>query len=741
VTSMVHRKTHISSLCRSIILLIGIVALSVVGPSMIAAQTNDACLTCHSEQSLTMVRKGKTVSLFVDGKTFTQSAHGMLECVSCHENFKPDQIPHARRLTPVACTSCHGEEKFIHYAQSVHGKQKAGKPAAACTDCHSTHAIQKLSEKGQEEKKRFAEQICARCHAEIDAKYRASDHGLALQAGVQGAPACIDCHGEHEVVSPTTEGATTSRKNEAAMCLHCHADNPEVRARVGPSAGFIRSYEKSVHAQAVQHGNEAAATCTDCHGSHEMKKGSHPESKVSKKHIAETCGQCHGDIEEQYRGSSHGKALERGVLASATCTDCHGEHNILSPHDPRSPVAPKNVSAQVCSPCHSSVKLTEKYGLAADRFKSFADSYHGLAGRAGAVEVANCASCHGVHDIKPSTDPTSRIHPANLVATCGSCHPGANENFAKGRVHVIARTAGDDEKILYYIATGYIVLIVLTIGGMFVHNLLDFIKKAKKQLMYRRGLLERKQYPPRLYVRMSLNERIQHGILAISFMILVLTGFALRFPDAWWVVSLRSLSPVMFELRSLMHRIAGVMLIAVSLYHVYYIIFVPRGKQLFRDMLPVQKDINDLIGSFRYYLGLAPEKPKFGRFSYIEKAEYWALIWGTVVMGATGFILWFDNTFIGLLTKLGWDVARTIHYYEAWLATLAILVWHFYFVIFNPDSYPLNVAFWKGTLTEEEMEEEHPLELHEIKRREMLERLAEEERAKAEQEQVTTGTL
>ena len=123
------------------------------------------------------------------------------------------------------------------------------------------------------------------------------------------------------------------------------------------------------------------------------------------------------------------------------------------------------------------------------------------------------------------------IHPGNLAATCFMCHPGANENFAKGKVHVIATAAGDDEKILYYIATAYIVLIVLTIGGMFIHNLLDFIKKAKRQLMYRRGLLERKQYPPRLYVRMSLNERIQHGILAISFMILVLTGFALRFPE------------------------------------------------------------------------------------------------------------------------------------------------------------------------------------------------------------------
>ena len=128
----------------------------------------------------------------------------------------------------------------------------------------------------------------------------------------------------------------------------------------------------------------------------------------------------------------------------------------------------------------------------------------------------------------------------------------------------------------------------------------------------------------------------------------------------------------------------------------------------------------------KFNLNLSAEKPKAGRFSYVEKAEYWALIWGTFVMAATGGILWFDNTFIGLLTKLGWDVARTIHYYEAWLATLAIIVWHFYFVIFNPDSYPLNLAFWKGTLTEEEMLEEHPRELEEILDREALERVVEE---------------
>ncbi|HET7453447.1 MAG TPA: cytochrome b/b6 domain-containing protein, partial [Thermoanaerobaculia bacterium] len=109
------------------------------------------------------------------------------------------------------------------------------------------------------------------------------------------------------------------------------------------------------------------------------------------------------------------------------------------------------------------------------------------------------------------------------------------------------------------------------------------------------------------------------------------------------------------------------------------------------------------------------ERPRFGRFSYAEKTEYWALVWGTIVMTATGIVMWFDNTFIGLLTKLGYDVSRTIHFYEAWLATLAIIVWHLYFVIFNPDEYPMNLAWLTGVLSEREMTEEHPLELERLR--------------------------
>jgi cytochrome b subunit of formate dehydrogenase len=691
-----------------------VLGIALLGAPVLRAQSDADCLGCHADASMSMERKGRTISLAVDGKAFSASAHAAIGCIACHEGFNPAELPHAKKIKPVNCFGCHEGDALKNYGTSIHGKPRPdGSTIARCVDCHSTHAIKNVSRLEPMQRKALAEALCARCHGQVSVRYVQSDHGIAAANGVKGAPTCIDCHGEHAVHSSADSVSVTSRVHQARMCESCHLDKEDVRARVGPSAGFIRSYEASVHGQAIKHGNDAAATCTDCHTAHDMKKGSNPASTVAKRNIAATCAQCHGDKKEEYDVSIHGKALINGVTASPTCTDCHGEHDILSPSDTRSRVAAANVSAQVCSPCHASVRLTAKYGLAADRFRSFEDSFHGLANRAGDVEVANCASCHGVHDIKPSTDSTSRIAPVNLAKTCGECHKGANANFTKGSVHVIATESND--RVLYFVANGYVSLIILIIGGMLVHNILDFIKKSKRQLMYRRGDLPRKHAPHRLYVRMTFSERIQHASLVISFFTLVLTGFALRYPDAWWVEPLRSHIPWAFALRGILHRLAAVVMVCASLYHVYYLFAVPRGKQLLRDLLPVRKDIDDAIAVVSYNLGFSKDKPLFGRFSYIEKSEYWALVWGTFVMGMTGVILWADNLFLGILTKLWWDVARTIHYYEAWLATLAIIVWHFYFVIFNPDTYPINLAFWKGTLTEEEMEEEHPLELAKLR--------------------------
>jgi len=208
----------------------------------------------------------------------------------------------------------------------------------------------------------------------------------------------------------------------------------------------------------------------------------------------------------------------------------------------------------------------------------------------------------------------------------------------------------------------------------------------------------------------------------VCFTALVLTGFMLQFPDAWWVIHIRRNVGHLFEWRSAIHRVAGVILVAAGLWHFAYLALTRRGRQLFRDLLPRARDLGDAAGVLRYNLGLAPVKPRFGRFSYIEKTEYWAMMWGSVVMGVTGALLWFENTSIRLFTKLGYDVSRTVHLYEAVLATLAIIVWHFYFVIFNPDVYPMNLSWLTGRLSEREMREDHPLELDRIR--------AEEEKAR-----------
>jgi cytochrome b subunit of formate dehydrogenase len=214
---------------------------------------------------------------------------------------------------------------------------------------------------------------------------------------------------------------------------------------------------------------------------------------------------------------------------------------------------------------------------------------------------------------------------------------------------------------------------------------------------------------------MTAHERWQHAVLMLSFTLLVVTGFMLRYPEAWWVVGIRDLSVRAFEWRSWIHRIAGIVMLASGLWHFGYLAFTPSGRSLFRDLLPRWCDVTDPIAVLKYNLGLAPAKPLFGRFCYIEKAEYWAMMWGTFLMGITGTILWFENTSIGLFTKLGFDISRTVHFYEAVLATLAIIVWHFYFVIFNPDIYPMNIAWLTGRMSEGEMLEEHPLQLAQLK--------------------------
>ena len=256
--------------------------------------------------------------------------------------------------------------------------------------------------------------------------------------------------------------------------------------------------------------------------------------------------------------------------------------------------------------------------------------------------------------------------------------------------------AGVGEQINWWVRRIYLVLIVGTIGFMLAHNLLLFGRKVRAR--YRAADLT--------VLRMNLSQRVQHFILAVSFIVLAVTGFALKFPDSW--IGKAMGSNEMFRRWS--HRIAGVVLLAVGAYHVFTSSPRKKGGSWSKTCCPASKDVRDVADNARYLTGLSAAKPKIGRFGYAEKMEYWAVIWGTIIMGVTGLMIWFKMEVTQFLPRWAVDVATTIHYYEAILACLAIVVWHFYHVIFDPDVYPLNWACWNGKVSKHWQEEEHPLD-------------------------------
>ncbi len=637
------------------------------------------------------------------------SVHSALACADCHEEGAPATRA-AGEVAPgrVDCRSCHENLEKKHAFHPEFAVAPASTPGpTACAACHGSHEIAPAKRALTGAAGAVA---CGRCHEEAARPFGLSAHGRSLAAGRAEAPSCLSCH--------TGGGraggdAVAAKLAQSQLCLSCHLSDPRVVARSALGAHFIEGYGQSVHGAALTRGNAAAANCVDCHGSHEMNRAFVADSRTNPQHVAETCARCHPQAARDYGASVHAAALAKGSTDSPVCTDCHGEHRILVHTDPRASVAARNVSQLVCGSCHASVKLNQRYGLAADRFRTFADSYHGLATRGGSTEAVNCASCHGAHAIRPSHDPMSTVAKGNLVRTCGQCHPGANDRFAVGAVHVDERSPADP--LVYWVATVYVWLIVVLVGGMAGHNLLDFVKKVRTKIAVQKGEVAEPVLPHRLHLRMTVNERLQHGALVVSFATLVVTGFMLRYPEAWWVVAIRGWSDQIFAWRGLLHRAAGVALVAAGLWHGLYLLATPRGRRLFRDLLPRGDDLRDMAAVLRFNLGLSREKPQLGRFSYHEKIEYWALLWGSAIMGLTGAVLWFENTFIGLLTKHAYDVARTVHFYEAVLATLAIVVWHFYFVIFNPDVYPMNLSWLTGRLSEKEMAEGHGRELAELK--------------------------
>jgi cytochrome b subunit of formate dehydrogenase len=211
------------------------------------------------------------------------------------------------------------------------------------------------------------------------------------------------------------------------------------------------------------------------------------------------------------------------------------------------------------------------------------------------------------------------------------------------------------------------------------------------------------------FERLSLNIRLQHGLMAISVVLLVLTGIPLKFHESGWARALIGLfgGP---DVSPIVHRVGAAGLIVVGFWHLLYITAFREGRWNFLHLLPRPKDAVDAFKQIKYYLGLADEQPRFDRFSYVEKFDYWAVYWGMVIMIGSGTVLWFTDFFLRHVPKWATDIAKEAHSDEALLATLAIVIWHFYNVHLNPHKFPINRTFLTGTISAREMIEEHPLE-------------------------------
>jgi hypothetical protein len=370
-----------------------------------SAENPDAeCLACHNNQDL---KSESGRSVFIDQAKHEASMHGVLNCTACHTDMK--EFPHPKRFVRVDCATCHADQPG-DVTKSAHGVLGSDSCASCHGPAHYTPEAASLTPKQ-----------CASCHSKEVKNFLSSVHGFAAAREQSGVSVCEACHGPaHKILRQGDPLSPVAKQNLPNTCASCHS-NPDFLAKYQiPFAHPVEVFRLSVHGRALAAGNSFAPSCSDCHSSHGILPGRNALSKTNHWNIPTTCGACHAEIKKVYDESIHGKAAARGAPDSPVCTDCHGEHSILASRDPLSSVNPTRVSVVTCGRCHSDERIEARYNLPTDRVPTFADSFHGLASRAGSQTVANCASCHGVHNIFPSDDPRSTVNAANLSHTCGA---------------------------------------------------------------------------------------------------------------------------------------------------------------------------------------------------------------------------------------------------------------------------------------------------------------------------------
>jgi hypothetical protein len=367
---------------------------------------NDTCLMCHGDAGA-KAASGKSVA--VDQKQFAASVHGgmSLPCAACHDDPAVGQMPHGA-VKPAQCASCH-EKAVSDYATTV--------------------------------------------------------HGLGRAVGKSVAATCANCHGAHDIRKSSDPASRTSHANLEATCAACHGNEAIIKQANLPGGNVAGMFHDSVHGQAMAKktaAKDAVPTCTGCHGVHDIRAKSDPESRVSRANSPAMCASCHANVKAEWAQSQHGKLRQANVLQAPGCTDCHSTHQITRHSDDKFALG----VIDKCGNCHANFATT------------YRDTFHGQVTQLGFVQIATCASCHGAHQVLPKDNPLSKVSAQNRLATCQGCHPKANANFVSFDPH--ANKHSRERGQLLFFTNKFMEILLLGVFAFFgLHTLLWFFRSLK----------------------------------------------------------------------------------------------------------------------------------------------------------------------------------------------------------------------------------------------------------------------
>ena len=648
-------------------------------------------------------------------------------CVECHEPHEIRKVFYPSAMSNADCMRCHAREDVVasadgrslyvdpdSFAESVHGRK-----LLSCAQCHTdvtpSHAERPCATIE-------APVSCAACHEEVAQQHAESAHGRLLAEGDADAPGCLDCHERHHILEheappdapvrlhQLVRTSPTFSRNVPQLCAKCHRHGAAAAVRIAARAGdVVESYAMSIHAKGLQEsGLTVTAMCTDCHTAHHPLPASDPASTVNVQNIPATCGTCHDGIYEQFQQSVHSPQGNPDYQPGPDdeplpgCADCHSSHSVA-----RTDVADfKRSIVEQCGRCHE--YITETYF----------ETNHGQRSRLDSnAAAARCYDCHGAHNILPTDDRASTLSRENIVATCGKCHGGSHRQFAGYLTHA---THHDPAKYpaLHYAWLFMTSLLVGTFSFFGLHTLL-WLPRAfgiRRELHAALRAAPQKQFVQRF----SPLNRTLHLTVIISFFGLAITGMMIKFSYTGWAAGLaRLLGGV--ETAGWIHRVCAVITFGYFLTHIIELTVRRKhsGRSTWRfvfgpdTMLPTWRDAVDFANTTKWFLGLGP-RPRYGRWTYWEKFDYFAVFWGVTIIGLTGLCLWFPVSFTRVLPGWAINIAQIVHSDEALLATGFIFTIHFFNSHFRPDKFPMDVVIFTGSMPLEEFKHDRPREYDEL---------------------------